>query len=116
MTDQMEKLRQQVLAEVTRRRLKETELPLEDRQMKLLGQFLKTRLQSLQQTERDLAAKLAVKPQIIDLLIRGDLPGWMLSDEMLIRLARHIQLETNVLRLMLGREAVGRTSDVDANL
>lgn len=109
MTDQIEKLRHYVLAEVARRRLKAIEMPDETRQMKLLGQFLKARLQSLQQTEQDLAEKLEIKPQVIELIINGDVPDWMLSDEVLVRLARHIHLETNVLRIMLGRDAVVRT-------
>jgi plasmid maintenance system antidote protein VapI len=108
MTDQIEKLRQYVLSEVARRRLKAIEMPDEIRQMKLVGDFLKARLESLHQTEADLAEKLEIKPQVIDLLIKGEVPAWMLSDEVVVRLARHLNLETNVLRIMLGREIVAR--------
>ncbi|NJL54237.1 hypothetical protein HC928_02975 [bacterium] len=100
MSEQFEKMRQRVLAEVKKQHSR-TPHP---NHMKILGHFIAAHLMRKRLSSRDLARSLNLPTLVIDLLLRGDLPEWMLSDAFVIRLAKAIEYEPNVLRVMMGRE------------
>jgi len=102
MTDSFEHLRRNVLAYVDKHRImrQQTEPPGE---MRVLGHWIQARMEKLRLHPIDLARSLHLKPEVIDLLLAGDLPGWMLSDSLIQRLAQAVHAEPNLLRIMLRR-------------
>lgn len=100
MTEQFEKMRRRVLAEVKKQHSK-TPHP---NHMKILGQFVAAHLMRKRRSARDLARSLNVPTLVIELLLRGDLPEWMLSDTFVVRLAKTLDYEPSTLRVMMGRD------------
>lgn len=100
MTQQFEKLRNTVLAEV-RRQYRSQPHP---NHMKVLARFVKENLRRRQHTPDDLAHELGVPLPVVELLISGKLPEWMLSDRFVVRLAKGLRCEPNILRVMMNRE------------
>jgi hypothetical protein len=110
MTDSFEALRNLVMAEVARQRPARGS----KRHERMLGRFLETCLRHKGHTLDEFARLLEVKPQVARLLLKGDLPEWMLSDDLLLRLGRIVEYEPNLLRIMLGRKIIPTSDDSDA--
>lgn len=104
MTDQFEIMRANVLAKVAEHRAVQNAPNNGQRYTKLMGNFLAVRLEQQRHDVQDLAEALNVTTTVIELLLAGEIPNWMLSDETLIRLANATGGEANLLRIMLRRE------------
>jgi plasmid maintenance system antidote protein VapI len=104
MTDQYEKMRATVLAKVSEHRAVQNAQDKTGKHTRFLGQFIEVRLQNQRRDAYDLAQTLNVSVQVIELLLAGEIPGWMLSDETLVRLAHATGCEVNLLRIILKRE------------
>lgn len=102
MTERFDKLRNTVLSEIRKKHSKQPH----PNHMKVLGTFITANLNRQRRSPNDLAQKLSVPVTVIDLLQRGELPEWMLSDRFVVRLAHAISYEPNILRIMMGREIV----------
>lgn len=92
-----------VMREVTRERLKAQKLPATPHHARLLGEFIRVQLERQGQTPQDFARALMMKPEVVDHLLRGNIPEWVLSDEALTRMAQVLDCEINHLRIMLKR-------------
>lgn len=103
MQAKFERLRHIVLDEVEKERMRQEGTPDPARQMIVLGHFISASMERQQLTPDSLANALDIKPELVDMLLNGELPVWMLNDEALHRIASVINHEPNVLRVMLNR-------------
>lgn len=99
-----DKFRQKILQEVANQRaLRQKEVPSSQR-AKLLGSFLKACLENNNQSEGDFARQLQIPPELASMVLQGNVPGWMFSEEMLNRMAQAVSYDANILRVMLSRQ------------
>lgn len=92
-----------VMREVTKQRLKAQQLPATPHHARLLGEFIRLQLDQQGKTPQDFARTLMMKPELVDHLLKGNIPEWVFSDEALTRIARVLNCEVNHLRIMLKR-------------
>lgn len=101
MTDeQFDKLKSNVLAEVRKKHSKHPH----PNHMKVLGKFITAYLNRERMSSRDFAYRVGVPSIVVDLLLRGDLPEWVLSEAFVDRLAQSADYEANIVRIMMRRE------------
>lgn len=104
-----------VMREVTKQRLKAQKLPATSHHARLLGDFIRLQLERQGQTPQDFARSLMMKPELVDHLLKGNIPEWVLSDEALTRMAKALDCEVNHLRIMLKRAAPPAQTEVLAD-
>lgn len=110
MTEKFDKLRNTVLAEVRRQHHKKPH----QNHMRVLGSFLTANLNRRRRTPRDMARELGVPTAVVEMLLRGELPEWMLSDSFVVKLGKVTRCEPNVLRVMMGRAITNPAIDDSA--
>lgn len=109
MTDSFEKLREIVMAEIQRQKMR-ADHPIDH--ARLLGRFLEACLTNLERTRADFAQALKIEEELADGILDGLLPVSEIDDEFLAEIAREVDYEPNLLRVMVGR-SIKPASDVD---
>ncbi len=108
MTDeQFAKLKNTVIAEVRKKHSKQPH----PNHMNVLGKFIEAHLNRERIATRELAQRLGVPSIVIELMLRGDMPEWVLSDTFVDKLSQATGYESNVLRVMMRREISPTTDD-----
>jgi hypothetical protein len=108
MTDeytQYQRLHTRVMQEVARQRLKAQRLPATPHHARLMGEFLRTRLEMQGRSAHDFAGALMLPTEMAELMLAGQVPDWLMSDEALTRIARVVDCDVNALRILLRRAA-----------
>ncbi len=80
------------------------QLPKSTRSAKFWAMFVHTRMEAQNISHDQVAQMLGVKPEVINFLLREDIPDWMISDELLVRLGKILDVPTNQFRIMLRRK------------
>ena len=102
MPDEFAKLRDTVQHMLVVERLKR-QPPKKTRSTQFLGAFLQSRMDVMNYTREELAQRLDVKSEVLDFLLQGDIPDWMINDELLGRLGKALDIPTNQLRIIVHR-------------
>jgi hypothetical protein len=113
MSDWFELLHNSVLIEAHKQHNNNQVQPENTRGAQLLGHFLSVGLKRQGRSHHDLAKMLGIKAQVAELILEGEIPEWMLSDEFLVRAARIIGYEANILRIILDRKIAPTPLDED---
>lgn len=108
-----EQLHKRVMMEVARQRLKAQRLPATPHHARLFGEFLHARLQLRGHTSRDFAEALTLPIEVAELLLAGQMPAWLMSDEALQRIAQTVDCDVNALRILLKRAAPPSQANAD---
>ncbi len=103
MPDSFDKLRRAVFAELRKQQAR-GDLQARTERAKHFGAFVDACLVNLGRSRADLAKALDIERELADAVLDGLLPESEIDDEFLIEIARVIQYEPNLLRIMLGRE------------
>ena len=72
----------------------------------VLGDFIQARMSNKRWTPEDIAERLDVEPQFIEDLVEGHIPESRIDGVLVDDLAAALGYETNVLRIILGRDIV----------
>lgn len=109
MTDQFKQLRNRVLGEVRKQQGQVPAAPLNR-----FAPFVDTCLANLGRSRADFARQLGIEHELADAILDGLLPESEINDQMIVEIAKAINYEPNVLRIMLGRATVGRSQPREA--
>ena len=102
MPDEFAKLRAKVQQTLEIERMKR-QMPKPSRATQLLGAYLLSHMEAQNYTIETMAKAVGVKPEVMDFLLMGDIPNWMINDELLRRLGRTLDIPSNQLKIMLKR-------------
>lgn len=116
MPESLDALRRTVLNEVREQRHRRTVAPArrDKGQARTLGMFIEVCLERLGLGDTQFASALDVEPEVAEAILDGDLPESEIDDGLLRDIARVIQHDPNLLRLMLGRQPVLPRRSADA--
>ena len=57
-----------------------------------MGAYIITHMEAHNYTVEAMARAIGVKPEVLDFLLRGDIPNWMINDELLRRVGRTLDI------------------------
>lgn len=103
MPDDFSKLRAKIQQTLEVERIKQ-QLPKVTRANKFWATFVRAQMDARNYTAPQVAKMLGVKPEVLDFLLQEDFPDWMISDELLVRLSKILDVPTNQFRVMLRRK------------
>lgn len=110
MPETLEALRKTVLAGVREQRKRRAEPALRRSRAKttthVLATFIEVCLERMEMGDSQFAAALDVEPELAEALLDAALPASEIDDALLVDIARVIQHDPNLLRLMMGRQPV----------
>lgn len=102
MTDSFEKLRKAVFTELEKQKA-QTDNAEKITKSQRFGAFLEACLKNLGRSRADFARQLVIERELADAILDGLLPESEIDDEFLIEIAKAINYEPNLLRVMLER-------------
>lgn len=103
MPDEFSKLRSKIQQTLEVERLKR-QMPKSTRANKFWANYVRAQMEAHDYTPKQVAKMLGVKVEVLDFLFREDVPDWMISDELLVRLSKILDVPTNQFRIMLNRK------------
>ena len=102
MTDSLDSLRKNVIAEVRKKR-RSAEQQVKYEPATMLGAFIEACLVGLKLSREQFALELDIEPLLADALLSGLIPASEIDDDFLVEIAAVIAHEPNTLRILLGR-------------
>lgn len=96
-------LHEQMLADLARLRAKKPQPPVRTR-AQLAGRYLTRELRRSNKTPEQLADDLDLPLPMVQVLLSGDVPGWVLSEVLIAQLAAALDCTPEVLRQIYCRD------------